>query len=904
MRDLKIHTFLLLLAALFPAVSHAYDFKQGNLYYKILSEEELTVATAENNDIRNPTYSGDIDIPSYVTYNGKRYTVTEIGGFANSPNVTSVTIPETAVKVTHFYGGSTGSKDNSGWMIKAVTGPGGNGGQTSDGVSSLKEIHFNAINCTWCGFYSPGIPGLSQIISWSYPFPPSVERIIIGPKVTRLPEYAFYLCTKVKTLTIPASVTEIGRNIIKTESTDPVCQLAALNIYSSDLNCQWTLNDPSIINWKTTTFTAGMATLLGNPKDLIIPEGFTSVKKTTFRNSDVLKSVTFPSTMVEICDSAFHRSDIESVTFKKPYNLKKIGTSAFRLCHSLTSVDLPNTVTEIGADAFLQCWKLEDLTIPNSVNKIGESAFGSELSYGGALKRLTIADGANPISMEGDIEATDNIYIGRNIQSKKDNIPILYSNSVTFGEYVTELIDIRFSGELIRTVNLPEHLATIGDDIFQGCSNLTSIKLPSSLKSIGSHAFLGCTGLESITVPPSVQRLGYSVFDDNLQKLIIADGEPPITQVAYESGNSYINNIGSPKYVYIGRKIKKEKIEDKEPMLFRGSFIRTQTIEIGNNITEIEAYTFDNYNELKAIILPEKLISIGEFAFSRCTNLESVTMPKSLKEIGMYAFQDCSALTQIILPDGLESIGGRAFYNCSSLTDILLPASLNKIEYGTFDACVNLLNVVIKDGALTSIDNAAFYGCENLESVSLPQSLKEIGFYAFADCSSLKSIHVPNSVTKICQRAFLGCNSLTSVEIGQSVSQIEPHAFSKCPNLSEVIVYNTIPPYASFLCGYSTCELVGVFDEEVYSRATLSVPEGSIAAYRGTEPWSKFFNIKESGIEDVIADGNAEAEVAERQYYGIDGRVLGDKQPTMPGHYIERLRYADGKVTTNKIAVK
>lgn len=991
MRDLKIHTFLLLLATLLPAVSHAYDFKQGNLYYKILSEEELTVATAENNDIRNPTYSGDIDIPSYVTHDGKRYTVTEIGGFANSPNVTSVTIPETAVKVTHFYGGSTGSQ-GSGWIIKAVTGPGGNGGQTNDGVSSLKEIRFNAINCTWCGFYSAGIPGMSQVTSWSYPFPPSVERIVIGSKVTRLPEYAFYLCTKVKTLTIPASVTEIGRNIIKTDSTDPVCQLSALNIYSSDLNCQWTLKDPSIINWKTTTFTAGMATLLGNPKDLVIPEGFTSVKKATFRNSDVLESVTFPSTMIEICDSAFHRSDIESVIFKKPYNLKKIGTSAFRLCHSLTSVDLPNTVTEIGADAFLQCWELEELTIPNSVNKIGESAFGSELSHGGTLKRLTIADGTNPISMEGNIEAIDNIYIGRNIQSKKDNIPILYSNSVTFGEKVTELVNIRFSSDLLRTVALPEHLTTIGDNTFLGCNNLTSIDIPSSLKSIGSYAFLGCDGLESITIPPSVQKLGYRVFDDNLQKLIIADGEQPITVSAHELEDEYINSIGSPQYAYIGRQIKQENIEGKKKRLFGGSFYRTQTLEIGNNITEIEASAFYCYTNLKSIILPETLTHINDKAFYYCTSLESIVLPKSLKYIGSRAFAEDEAITQIILPDGLQEIGEYAFNGCG-FVDVKIPNSVTNIGNAAFGSCSNLSNLIIEDGdntlyadylgsvenlylgretiykktgywsgfecenleigekiteipanaisvtsrlktvklpeTITSIGNYAFSGCknlssinmpssiinigdwafskcENLESIILPEQLAEIGWGTFSNCTSLKSISIPNSVTKINQEAFFGCSSLESLEIGKSVELIWARAFCECPNLTDISVYRSTAPEAPQFYIDDECTQSGylLFDEEVYDKATLSVPEGSLAAYRDTEPWSKFFNIKESGIEDVVADGNAEAEVAERQYYGIDGRVLGDKMPTVPGHYIERLRYAGGKVTTNKIAVQ
>lgn len=1011
MRDLKIHTFLLLLATLLPAVTHAYDFKQGNLYYKILSEEELTVATAENNDIRNPTYSGDIDIPSYVTYNGKRYTVTEIGGFANSPNVTSVTIPETAVKVTHFYGGSTGSQ-GSGWMIKAVTGPGGNSSQTNDGVSSLKEIRFNAVNCTWCGFYSPGMPGLDRITSWSYPFPPSVERIVIGSKVTRLPEYAFYLCTKVKTLTIPASVTEIGRNIIKTESTDPVCQLSALNIYSSDLNCQWTLKDPSIINWKTTTFTAGMAKLLGNPKDLIIPEGFTSVKKATFKDS-YINSVTFPSTMTEICDSAFVESRIKSITFKEPFNLKKIGSSAFRLCYNLTSVNLPTTLNEIGENAFFQCWKLEEMTIPNSVNIIGNHAFAGSFTEAGCLKSLTISDGATPLTVEGYMEA-DNIYIGRNIRVKDGSTPTIYTYSITFGDNVTELGGIRFSGYL-KTVKLPNHLTTIGDNTFLGCNNLTSIDIPSSLKSIGSYAFLGCDGLESITIPPSVQKLGYYVFDDNLQKLIIADGEQPITVTAHELGDEYLNDIGSPQYAYIGRQINQEKIEGKEKRLFGGSFYNTQNIEIGNNITEIEANAFYCCTNLKSIILPEKLTRINEKAFCYCTSLESIVLPKSLKYIGSRAFAEDKAITQIILPDGLQEIGEYAFNGCG-FVDVKIPNSVTNIGNAAFGSCSNLSNLIIEDGdntlyadylgsvrdlylgretiykktgywsgfecenleigekiteipanaisrtsrlktvklpetitsignyafsdcknlvsinmpkSMTSIGDGAFYKCsnlssinlpesitsigddafskcENLESIILPEQLAEIGWGTFSNCTSLKSISIPNSVTKINQQAFFGCSSLESLEIGKSVELIWARAFCECPSLTDISVYRSTPPEAPQFYTNNECTQFGylLFDEEVYGRATLSVPEGSLAAYRDTEPWSKFFNIKESGIEDVIADGDAEAEVAERQYYGIDGRVLGDKMPTVPGHYIERLRYAGGKVTTNKIAVQ
>lgn len=1030
MRDLKIHTFLLLLATLLPAVSHAYDFKQGNLYYKILSEEELTVATAENNDIRNPTYSGDIDIPSYVTHDGKRYTVTEIGGFANSPNVTSVTIPETAVKVTHFYGGSTGSQ-GSGWMIKAVTGPGGNGGQTNDGVSSLKEIRFNAINCTWCGFYSPGMPGLDRITSWSYPFPPSVERIVIGSKVTRLPEYAFYLCTKVKTLTIPASVTEIGRNIIKTDSTDPVCQLSALDIYSSDLNCQWTLKDPSIINWKITTFTAGMATLLGNPKDLVIPEGFTSVKKETFVGSK-LESVNFPSTITEIEERAFAGSEIQSMTFTEPSQLKKIAKSAFSLCYNLQSIELPNPLTEIGEYAFASCKNLKNITIPNSVNKIGkytfsrcgnlysidipkslkvitESSFADTsiekilipntveiIEYGAFsdnLSELIISDGNTPLVISSNvvdehfiyhIGTPDHVYMGRDIINDEDpsfklTKPFYSTTSIEIGKNVTEIKDKSFAWKSnLKSIILPTTLKTIGNEAFCGCIGLESIELPTSLTTIGSHAFYECENLSSIklpetltsigeysfsgcmnitsldlpknlktigkgafagcgftqitlpesltkiddwvfnccpittieipktiteigeyafynsylthvTIPNTVNIVGVNAFGEcrNLSEFIIEDGDTHISVPTYEL-TSEIDNV------YIGRKTINKDGDFVNP--FKG-----KSIEIGCKMDILPTNTFRQDPNLVSIALPDGMKSIEEGAFTGCPNLTTVKLPETLSNIDNWAFSECTELTSINLPASLTSIGEGAFSGCTKLSSINLPESIISIGNYAFSECENLESIILPE-AMSGISWRTFYNCTSLKSISLPNSVTKIGQEAFRNCKMLETIKIPNSVNTIENWAFADCENLNSLEL-DGYSIIYFAAFSGCPNINKVRVESATPPAYRLINEDGEYDY-SLFDSHIYETAILSVPEGAIDKYKNAILWDRFFNIKESGIEDVIADGDAEAEVTARQYYGIDGRVLGDKLPTVPGHYIERLRYADGKVTTNKIAVQ
>ena len=83
----------------------AYDFRSDGLYYRILSEEDRTVAVT---DCDNEYYvSGDIEIPRKVIYNSKTYTVTFIGYYAFSicSNLESVTIPNSVTSIGYdaFY---------------------------------------------------------------------------------------------------------------------------------------------------------------------------------------------------------------------------------------------------------------------------------------------------------------------------------------------------------------------------------------------------------------------------------------------------------------------------------------------------------------------------------------------------------------------------------------------------------------------------------------------------------------------------------------------------------------------------------------------------------------------------------------------------------------------------------
>ena len=89
----------------------------------------------------------------------------------------------------------------------------------------------------------------------------------------------------------------------------------------------------------------------GNAKNVVIPDGVTSIGKEAFKNCKSLISVIIP----------------DGVT--------SISKKAFKSCKSLISVIILDGVTSISEEAFRNCKSLTSITIPESVKNIGWGAF-------------------------------------------------------------------------------------------------------------------------------------------------------------------------------------------------------------------------------------------------------------------------------------------------------------------------------------------------------------------------------------------------------------------------------------------------------------------------------------------------------------------------------------------------
>ena len=99
-----------------------------------------------------------------------------------------------------------------------------------------------------------------------------------------------------------------------------------------------------------------------------------------------------------------------------------------------------------------------------------------------------------------------------------------------------------------------------------------------------------------------------------------------------------------------------------------------------------------NGTEIKDLVIPSDVTSIGDNSFYNYNGLTSVTIPNSVTKIGKYAFSGCSGLTSVIIPNSVTFIDKGAFDNCSSLTSVTIGSGVSTIN-DAFSKCIELTDV-------------------------------------------------------------------------------------------------------------------------------------------------------------------------------------------------------------------
>ena len=238
-------------------------------------------------------YSGDIVIPSEITYNNVICSVTSIGNYAFEycEGLTSITIPNSVASIGYsaFYGCSGLTSITIPNSVTSI------GNYAFYGCSGLESIVVEKGNTK----YDSRNNCNAIIETKSNTLITGCKNTVIPNSVTSIGHYAFSGCSGLTSITIPNSVTSIGDYAF----------FECNAIERVELNC------PSIGNWFTNKTSI---------KEVVIGNSVTSIGESAFEGCSGLTSITIPN------------------------SIKSIGSGAFYNCENLTDVyclatDVPAT---------------------------------------------------------------------------------------------------------------------------------------------------------------------------------------------------------------------------------------------------------------------------------------------------------------------------------------------------------------------------------------------------------------------------------------------------------------------------------------------------------------------------------------------------------------------------------
>ena len=505
---------------------------------------------------------------------------------------------------------------------------------------------------------------------------------------------------------------------------------------------------------------------------IVIPDSIISIGGSAFSGCTSIKQITVPSSVMFIGSSAFFGIETVNITiaddFENEDACKFSGVKILNIlegsnhipnrlclnCAELEKVNIPDTVISIGDSAFSGCSNLKEVTIPTSVTELGAYVFQS--CY---LDVLRIA---------GNV--SDNSSYRFNVK-KIEYLP-----------GVTEISDINAEG--VESVILSDTIEVIGDNAFEGFSNLKEIKIPSSVKEIGDSAFRNCSSLETINLPNKIENIGSYAFRGcvEIKVLTIPNSVISIGIDAF-LGIDTINISISDKYTInpmnysIFGGVKKINILPGTNKLPENMFRNATTLEyvsLNDNITEIGESAFYNCNLLKEIEIPNSIESIGDYAFFGCNSLTQILIPESVKSIGDAAFSGCTSISEVLIPDNVIAIGMQAFYGIDAISITISD------EYKATSAAFNGVKKIKVLPGSHFIPDDMFKSSQSLEFIELNNQITEIGDSAFFGCSSLSELVIPSSVKAIGSSAFYGCSGIKNLIIPEGVTSIGLHTFSNC----------------------------------------------------------------------------------------------------------------------------
>lgn len=224
-------------------------------------------------------YTGDLVIPSEVTFEGQRYTVVGLDNdaFAGSKNLETLSLPATVGSI----GSGVFSLCNS---LRSITVHADNPVYFSDDrlLYSKSPLRLLVVPRAVTGTVSV-LEGVTEVEAGTFQYCSKVEAVVIPKSVTRIGDSAFDNCQSLLDITISENTTVMGRNAFSN-----CVSLEVVDIPSSVLSIPLRAFD-------------GCTSLVY----VILHEGLERIERSAFFGCSSLSGIYLPETLQAIDDDAF-----------------------------------------------------------------------------------------------------------------------------------------------------------------------------------------------------------------------------------------------------------------------------------------------------------------------------------------------------------------------------------------------------------------------------------------------------------------------------------------------------------------------------------------------------------------------------------------------------------------------
>ena len=328
---------------------------------------------------------------------------------------------------------------------------------------------------------------------------------------TRLNEIhkaAFSGCYSLKTVELPDSITSIGgkhdfgifSRCISLEYVKLPGKLTALSY-----ECFTDTPKLKSLTLPDTLTVLGDRALDGTSIESIkIPESVTVIGDYAFSKTPI-ETIKIPKNVTKIGNCAFYESAIKRIELEEGCKLTELGNRLFEGCNNLESFVIPPSVTTIGEDPFMGCKNLKSVTFEKNSNlkRLSGRPIGSEITEFTIQNTIEeISDGA----FSGLVKLKKVVIEGN---SELKALPTgCFSNcssliTVDFGKNSKiETIGInafRNCSEL-TAIDIPESVTSIAACAFYNCTSISSVVIPAGVVNIGAKAFYGWTSDQTIYI--------------------------------------------------------------------------------------------------------------------------------------------------------------------------------------------------------------------------------------------------------------------------------------------------------------------------------------------------------------------------------------------------------------------